>query len=177
MWENWTKRGELSADRDNIAIAKKILQLRRKQSEMHDCKTYSEYALLDTMAKNTDNVSELLHKVWIPACESANYERSLLAKEALIDGIDTIEPWDWRYYAEKVRGSLFDFDENEMKPYFSLDRMVEAIFDCAKQLFDIVFIERTDIPMYHPDVKVYEVREHDSNGKLVALFLHDNYAR
>lgn len=91
-------------------------------------------------------------------------------------------PWDWRYYAEKVRQKNYNCDESELKPYFPLDRMVEAIFDCAHQLFGLKFILRKDLPSYHPDVQTYEVRQCDGDtpaaeGKLVAIFLHDNYAR
>lgn len=85
-----------------------------------------------------------------------------------------LEAWDWRYYAEKVRNQKYNLDESEVKPYFPLNRMCEAIFDCANKLFGVRFVRREDIVAYHPDVAVYEVREGD---KLVAIFLHDNFAR
>lgn len=98
-----------------------------------------------------------------------------------------IQPWDWRYYAEKVRQSSYNLDESEIKPYFPLDRMVEAIFDCAYELFGLRFTLRPDLVSYHPDVQTYEVRQVDKSaatsagaepeGQLVAIFLHDNYAR
>jgi len=92
-----------------------------------------------------------------------------------------IHPWDWRFYAEKVRKLNYDLDEKEIKPYFSLTNMCQAIFDCANQLFNLDFILREDLVAYHPDVQVYEVREKIDNdnhqSRLVAIFLHDNYAR
>lgn len=93
-----------------------------------------------------------------------------------------IQPWDWRYYAEKVRQSSYNLDESEIKPYFPLDRMVNAIFDCAYELFGLRFTLRPDLVSYHPDVQTYEVRQVDKSapdqqGALVAIFLHDNYAR
>lgn len=93
-----------------------------------------------------------------------------------------IEPWDWRYYAEKVRQSCYNLDESEIKPYFPLDRMVEAIFDCAYELFGLRFTLRPDLVSYHPDVLTYEVRQvnkadPEAEAPLVAIFLHDNYAR
>ena len=93
-----------------------------------------------------------------------------------------IHPWDWRFYAEKVRKLNYDLDETEIKPYFSLTNMCQAIFDCANQLFNLDFILREDLVAYHPDVQVYEVREKIDNdnrhqSRLVAIFLHDNYAR
>ena len=99
-----------------------------------------------------------------------------------------IHPWDWRYYAEKVRQKNYNLDENQIKPYFSLDNMCEAIFDCANQLFGLTFKLREDLQAYHPDVKVYEVHEKihqeeekkvgsNEDTKVIAIFLHDNYAR
>src|SRR5689334_16569251 len=88
---------------------------------------------------------------------------------------EPIEPWDWRYYAEKVRRARYDLDEAEIKPYFVLDNMVQAAFDTARRLFGLTFAERGDLPVYHPDVRVWEVR--DKSGSHVGLFLHDNFAR
>jgi peptidyl-dipeptidase Dcp len=111
--------------------------------------------------------------------DSANRERLALldyANEGRADQqIKRIEPWDWRYYAEKVRQSKYNLDQAEVKPYFSLDAMVEAIFDCAYRLFGLKFRYQADIPTYHPDVKAYEVYEDLPDGageRLVGLFLH-----
>jgi peptidyl-dipeptidase Dcp len=91
-----------------------------------------------------------------------------------------IEPWDWRFYAERVRTTSYNLDNSIIKPYFPLNRMIQAIFDCAHELFGLTFEERSDIAAYHPDVQVYEVKQRQSEGeemKAVAIFLHDNYAR
>jgi len=88
---------------------------------------------------------------------------------------EPIEPWDWRYYAEKVRQAQYNFDEAEAKPYFVLDDMVQAAFGAAGRLFGVIFTERKNLPVYHPDVRVWEVC--DESGGHVGLFLHDNFAR
>lgn len=90
-----------------------------------------------------------------------------------LECIEQLEAWDWRYYAEKVRKSLYDLDESELKPYFKLENIVTGLFDCAYQLFGLRFVERTDIKTYHPDVKTYEVREmRQGEDTVVAIFLH-----
>jgi peptidyl-dipeptidase Dcp len=90
-----------------------------------------------------------------------------------------IEPWDWRYYTDKIRKQHYDFDNDQLKPFFSLDRMVEAVFDCAYKLFGLTFVLRSDIISYHPDVKTYNVFEAaiDGEPKLIAIFMHDNFSR
>ena len=120
-------------------------------------------------------VAELLEKVWEPAKAKAADERDSLRAIAAARGEPTdIAPWDWRYYAELVRKSRYDIDDAMVKPYFSLDRMVEAAFDCAYRLFGIEFVRRPDIAAYHPDVRVYEVRRGEYP---IGVFLHDNFAR
>jgi peptidyl-dipeptidase Dcp len=111
------------------------------------------------------------------ARERAELERYVKETEGTTEERVTIEPWDWRYYSEKVRQRNYDLDESEVKPYFPLDRMVEAIFDCARELFGLQFKLRPDLQSYHPDVQTYEVRQGEGEGELVAIFLHDNYAR
>lgn len=182
-WRLWTTRGELDEKRNNLDLAKQILILRSQQAKMHGHASFAEYATADTMAGTPSAVSELLERVWEPAKVSAEREREAL--EEFIQGESgdiersfqvKIEPWDWRFYAEKVRNTKYDIDESELKPYFPLHRMVEAVFDCANKLFGLRFVRRQDITAYHPDVDVYEVREAEG-GKLVAIFLHDNFAR
>ncbi len=128
------------------------------------------------MAGTQAAVNALLEQVWEPAKARARQEQQAL--EALAhsrgDAI-RIEPWDWRFYAEKVRQQQYELDEATIKPYFPLTRMVEALFDCAQRLFGLHFIEQPQITAYHPDVKVYEVRGADD--ALVGVFLHDNFAR
>ena len=128
------------------------------------------------MAGTQEAVTSLLMQVWRPATARAAAERAALEALALSRGEPaTIEPWDWRFYAEKVRQVRYALDEAEVKPYFPLERITEAAFDCAGRLFGLSFVARPEIAVYHPDVKVYEVR--GAGGAPIGLFLHDNFAR
>jgi peptidyl-dipeptidase Dcp len=174
-WRAWTSRGGHAGASDNRAVAAEILQLRLEQARLHGNASYADFALGDTMAKSRDAVMALLEQVWRPALTRADDEREALAALALSRGESaTIEPWDWRFYAEQVRRVRFALDDAEVKPYFALEAMVGAAFDCANRLFGISFVERRDIVAYHPDVRVYEV--HAASGP-IGVFLHDNFAR
>jgi len=182
-WKEWSRRGELSEDRSNLPIAVELLKLRKRQAEMHGCKNFAEYQCVDRMAKTPENVMDLLTNVWERAKITANKEREALeayCKDVGDDlGEDGIQPWDWRYYAEKVRIAKYDFDESLLRPYLSLDKVTEAVMAVSNKLFGLRYVKRDDIIGYHPDVNTYEVREtlEDGTDKLVAIFLHDNYAR
>jgi len=174
-WRAWTSRGEHAGPSDNRAVAAEILQLRLEQARLHGDASFADFALGDTMAQRRDAVMALLEQVWQPALSRAEDDREALAALALSRGESaTIEPWDWRFYAEQLRRVRFDLDDAEVKPYFPLDAMVAAAFDCAHRLFGLSFVERRDIVAYHPDVRVYEV--HGAAGP-VGVFLHDNFAR
>ena len=185
VWEKWTKRGELDPEnRNNKELAEEILQLRQKQAQMHRKTSFGEYQCEDMMAKTPERVMELLESVWEKACVSANKEREALLEYVNKMGgegekVESIEPWDWRYYAEKVRQDKFNFDESSLKPYLSLDAVTEAAFEVSQKLYGLKYVLRDDLESYHEDVKTYEVREtmEDGTDRLVALFLHDNYAR
>ena len=175
-WRAWTSRGEHAGASDNREVASAILALRLEQARLHGYASYADYVLSDTMAGSQAAVTTLLERVWEPAKARALEERQSLEALALSRGEPArIEPWDWRYYAEKVRQVRFDLDEAEVKPYFPLDRMVEAVFDCASRLFGVRFVARPEIAVYHPDVRVYEVQ--GAGGAAIGLFLHDNFAR
>ena len=172
----WTSRGEHDGPHDNRPVAREILSLRHEQARLHGHATFADYALADTMAGRAAAVNELLMQVWEPARAKAEKERQALQAMVLSRGETLqIEAWDWRYYAEKVRQARFDLDEAEVKPYFPLDRMVEAAFDCAQRLFGLRFVPQPHVAAYHPDVTVYEVQGAD--GAPVGVFLHDNHAR
>ena len=179
----WIARGEGTiageGKYNNNPVIREIMALRLEQANLHGYACYADYALVDTMAKNKAAVTDLLQQVWVPAKARAEEERAALQALADVEnaahGKFNIEAWDWRYYAEKVRQVRYDLDDAMVKPYFSLDRMVEAIFDCAQRLFGLTFILAPDIKGYHPDVKVYEVN--DAGGTRVGVFLHDNFAR
>ncbi|HEY1432747.1 MAG TPA: M3 family metallopeptidase, partial [Stellaceae bacterium] len=176
LWEAWTARGARGGATDNALIVGEIVALRAEQARLLGYGTFTDYRLDDMMAKTSDAVEALLLKVWEPAKQKALDERSALEKVARAEGLnEPIEPWDWRYYAEKVRQARYNLDEAEVKPYFVLDDMVEAAFDTAHRLFGLTFIERSGVPVYHPDVRVWDVR--DEFGSHVGLFLHDNFAR
>ncbi len=175
-YKAWTTRGEHEGAHDNRPIAREILTLRREQARLHGYANYADYGLADTMAGKASAVSDLLMKVWVPAKKALEEERAALKAMQLSRGENhEIEAWDWRYIAEKVRQARYDLDEAAIKPYFPLNRMVEAVFDCAQRLFGIRFVEQPQLRAYHPDVKVYEVRAADDS--LVGVFLHDNFAR
>jgi len=179
----WTRRGELNAERANQPIAEEILKLRMQQAALHDKQSFAHYQCEDYMAKTPAAVMDLLEKVWAPAKLSADSERKALEEcvaergESLEGGI---QAWDWRYYAEKVRQTKYDFDEGELKPYFSLEQMTKALMSVSNRLYGLTYKLRPDIVSYHPDVQTYEVLEKDPEtgaDKLVAIFIHDNFAR
>ncbi|MEQ1684164.1 MAG: M3 family metallopeptidase [Burkholderiaceae bacterium] len=175
-WRAWTARGEHDGAHDNRPVAREILALRNEQARLQGFASYADYALADTMAGRQADVAALLTQVWEPAKACAEQEREALEAMALSRGEQiTLEPWDWRYYSEKVRQVRYELDEATVKPYFPLTRMVEAAFDCAERLFCVRFIEQPAVKAYHPDVKVYEVR--GPGDSLVGVFLHDNFAR
>ena len=175
-WRAWTSRGEHEGAHDNRPVAREILALRSEQARAHGYACYADYALADTMAGTRDAVGRLLDQVWTRAVGRVEQEREALRSLQLSRGEShTIEAWDWRWYAEKVRALRYELDEAEIKPYFPLERMVDAVFDCARQLFGLEFLLRPELRAYHPDVKVYEVRGRD--GAHVGVFLHDNFAR
>jgi peptidyl-dipeptidase Dcp len=176
LWEAWTARGAKRGTGDNAPIIREILALRAEQARLLGYENFADYRLDDTMAKTSAAAEGLLLQVWEPAKAKARDERAALEAVARDEGLnEALEPWDWRYFAEKVRQARYDLDEADIKPYFALDNMVLAAFDTAGRLFGLTFAERGDLPTYHPDVRVWEVR--DASGSHVGLFLHDNFAR
>jgi peptidyl-dipeptidase Dcp len=172
----WTARGAHPGDHDNRELIGEIMGLRAEQARLLGYDSFAAYRLDDTMAKTPDAADALLRAVWEPAKRKAAEERAELETMARADGLnEPIAPWDWRYYAEKVRQSKYALDEASVKPYFVLDNIVEAAFDTAGRLFGLRFVERRDCPVYHPDVRAYEVR--DAADRPIGLFLHDNFAR
>jgi peptidyl-dipeptidase Dcp len=173
-WSAWTSRGENPAH-DNRPIAHEILMLRQEQARLLGYENFADYALADRMAGNAAAVHALLGQVWEPAKASVERERQALAEQAAVLGEPTsIEPWDWYYLSEKVRAARYALDDAQVKPYFSLDAMLAAMFDCAGRLFGLRFVEQTGVPLYHPDVRLWEVHRGDEP---VGIFLGDNYAR
>ena len=175
-WRAWVSRGEHAGPHDNRPVAREILALRREQAALHGHASYADYALADTMAREQAGVWALLDEVWAKAVPALERERELLlAARDAHGGHEALEPWDWRYWAEHVRREHFALDEAELKAYFPLPGMVQAAFDCAQRLFGLRFTPRTDVTTYHADVRAYEVA--DANGRVIGLFLQDNFAR
>jgi peptidyl-dipeptidase Dcp len=172
----WTSRGEHTGPTDNREIIKETVQLRAEIAALMGFKSFADYKLDDTMAKMPAAVRSLLSAVWQPALRKAAQERAEIEEEARRDGENyKIEAHDWRYFATKAKHRLHHLDEAEIKPYLPLERMIEAAFYTAHKLFDISFSERHDVPVYHPDVRIWEVT--DRNDRHVALFLGDYFAR
>lgn len=183
-FDAWTSRGELSEERDNLSIATKILRLRKRQANLMGHTSFARYQTEDTMAQNPENVMKLSMDVWGRAKDAANKERAMMEKFLSEKGSELeggiIQPWDWRFYAEQVRQANYNFDESELKPYLSLESVTNAVFDVSNKLYGLKYVKRDDINAYHKDVNVYEVRrtkKDSSEDELVAIFLHDNYAR
>src|ERR1700694_629858 len=169
-------RGDNGNDNDNNAAIVEILSLREESAKLLGFSTFAAYRLEDSMAKTPEAVRGLLERVWKPARARALADRDAL--QALVaeeGGNFALAPWDWRYYVEKLRQVRADFDDAAIKPYLALDHMIEAAFDNATRLFGLTFAERKDIPVWHPDVRVWEVR--DSAGQHKALFYGDYFAR
>ena len=174
-YEAWIARGSHPGAHDNRPLVPEILALRRERAQLLGYPDFAAFRLADTMAGTPAAVHRLLHEVWQPAKAKAAAERDRLLTLARAEGFnDAIEPWDWRYYAEKVRRADYALDEAELKPYFVFDAIQQAAFDTATRLFGVRFVPLPDAPLYHPDVRAYEVL--DDAGH-VGVFLSDPYAR
>ena len=176
VFKAFTARGDNGNANDNNATIVEILRLREESAKLLGFPTFAAYRLEDSMAKTPEAVRGLLERVWKPARARALADRDAL--QALVaeeGGNFALAPWDWRYYAEKLRQISANFDDAAIKPYLALDHMIDAAFDCASRLFGLSFTERKDIPVWHPDVRVWEVK--DAAGKHKALFYGDYFAR
>ena len=170
----WEARGANGGETDNRAIAAETLALRKERAALLGYTSFSDYKLETEMAKTPAAVRDLLMQVWEPAKAQANADAEVLTKMMHADGVNgDLAPWDWRYYAEKRRAVEHDLDEAELKPYFQLDRMIEASFACASRLFGLEF-KPLDVPLYHADCRAWEVTR---GGEHVAVFIGDYFAR
>jgi peptidyl-dipeptidase Dcp len=176
LYKAFVARGDNGNKNDNNAIIVEILALREETARLLGYPTFAAYRLEDSMAKTPQAVRGLLERVWKPARARALADRDALQEMIVEEGGNfALASWDWRYYAEKLRQAKANFDDAAIKPYLTLDNMIEAAFDCASRLFGLSFAERKDIPVWHPDVRVWEVR--DRTGKHQALFYGDYFAR
>ncbi len=177
VWRMFIMRGDNGGEHDNNAIIPQILQLRAERARLLGYQTHAHWRLENAMAKTPDRAMDLMMQVWKPAVARVHEEvrdmQALADKEG--SGIK-IEPWDYRYYMEKVRKAKYDLDQNEVKPYLQLDKLVEAIHWVAGELFNFKFTPATNVPVAHPDIRVWEVTDKTS-GKHIGLWYFDPYAR
>ncbi|SFG70667.1 M3 family metallopeptidase [Methylobacterium gossipiicola] len=175
-YEAWSKRGENGGETDNRGLIAEIVALRAERARLLGFESFAHFKLADTMAGNPDAATALLRDVWTPAHRQAAAERDRLQDLIQAEGGNfSLARHDWRHYAEKLRRAEHSLDEGEIKPYLSLDRMIEAAFDTATRLFGLRFEELPDVPRYHPDVRAWAVR--DADGTEVGVFLGDYFAR
>jgi len=172
----WTARGANAGATDNRGIIAEILALRDEEAKLLGYRRFADMKLDTSMAKTPEAATELLKSVWTRAVGQAAIEEADIAALIATEGHNhPVLPWDWRHYAEKIRAERYDFSDAELKPYLQLDRIIAASFDCAERLFGIRASERRDVALYHPDARLFEIRDRD--GRLVALFLGDYFAR
>ncbi|MDD4820290.1 MAG: M3 family metallopeptidase [Flavobacteriales bacterium] len=173
--KGYVMRGDRGNENDNKEIIGKIVNLRVEKANLLGFDTWGAYMLDENMAKNPQNAYALMNQVWIPALKKAKEELSDMQKmvNAEKGGFD-IQPWDWWYYAEKVRGQKFDLSEEMTKPYFTLENATKGIFTVCEKLYGLSFVEKQDMPIFHPDVKVYEVYDGDT---LMGILYCDYFVR
>jgi len=173
-YESWVSRGAMGGETDNREVATEILRLRAERAALLGYESFAAYKLETEMAKTPEAVRDLLMAVWEPAKAQAERDAARLREMMQADGINgELEPWDWRYYAEKRRQAEHDLEEAALKPYLSLEGMIAAAFGCANRLFGLEF-RALDVALYHPDCRAWEVTR---NGSHVAVFIGDYFAR
>ncbi len=176
IWNAYQMRANNNNDKDNKELTIKIANLRSEKARLLGYKTHAHYVLEKSMAKNPETATKLLINLWAPALNMANKEAADIKEMMLKDGIkDDVQPYDWRYYAEKIRKERFDLDEQEMKPYFSLEKTREGVFTVCKNLYGLQFKQLNNVPKYHEDVTVWEVTE--ANGNHVGILYMDFHPR
>lgn len=175
VWKMFVSRGDHPGEHDNKPVMKQILQLRGERAKLLGFASHAHWITDDNMAKTPDAAMALMMKVWKAAVARAREE--IADMQAIVDaekGGFKIAPWDYRFYAEKVRAAKYALDQNEVKQYCQLDKMRDAMFWAAHQLYGLTFTKLSGVPVYHPDVTVYEVTR---DGKRVGVWYFDPYAR
>lgn len=172
----WTNRGDGDNDFDNEENIRQILQLRLERANLLGFENFAAFRTANTMAGTPEAAHDLLSEVWVGARSKAEQEEDQIrAVMAELDVDHRLEPWDWWYYGEKARAANFDVDEDAVKAHLSLDNVLNAQFAVAERLFGVSFQERDDVPVYHPDVRVWEMTSPD--GEPLGLFYGDYFAR
>lgn len=176
-WRMFVNRGDNGGERDNNAIITEVLQLRAERAKLLGYPTHAHWRLENAMAKTPERAMELMEAVWKPAVARVREEVRDMQALADKEGAKiTIEPWDYRFYAEKVRKARYDLDQNEVKAYLQLEKLREGIFWVAGELFNFEFTPVTNVPVYHPDVRVWEVTDKTTKNH-IGLWFFDPYAR
>jgi peptidyl-dipeptidase Dcp len=176
MFKGYINRGDNNDDLDTKVMLSKIAALRVRRANLLGYESHAAFILEENMAKNAENVYELLDKLWKPALAVAKKE--VKEMQALIDAEGKnfkLKAWDWWYYSEKVKKAKYDLDEDMLRPYFQVENVRKGAFDVATKLFGITFTERNDIPKYHEDVTIYEVKEAD--GTHIGILYTDYFPR
>ncbi len=177
VWKMFVNRGDNGDKYDNNATISQILQLRAERAKLLGFPTHAHWRLENAMAKTPERAMELMEAVWPAAIARVAEEVADMQTQADKEGAKiTIEPWDYRYYAEKVRKAKYDLDQNEVKQYLQLDKVRDAMFWVAGEVFNFGFTPVTNVPVFHPDVTVWEVKDKTS-GKHIGLWYFDPYAR
>ena len=172
LYKSYILRGDNDNDFDNKEIIKKMVALRKEKANLMGFETHADYVLDNTMAKTTLNVNKLLDTVWNPGIEKAKGEVEAMQEIILEEGGNfKLEAWDWWHYSEKLRQEKFDFKEEEVKPYFSEDKVLQGAFEVAEKLFEITFTERDDLPKYREDIRTFVVE--DFNNQVIGIFYTD----
>ncbi len=172
----YIQRGNNGNEHDNGSIVSQIAALRAERANLLGYPTHAHFVLEERMAKTPEAVDDLLQRIWKPALEAAKNEAKAL--QEIIDregGNFKLEPWDWWYYAEKLKKEKYDLDENEVRPYFTLNNVRDGAFYVANRLYGLTFEQRTDLPKYHPDVQTFEVK--DADGSHLGVFYVDYHPR
>lgn len=176
MYKAYMNRGNNNDELDNKKIFSRIIVLRVEKANLLGFNTYSDFVLQNKMAKTPDNVYTFLNEIWKPTLKHAQSEVSEMQK--IIDdegGEFNLEPWDWWYYAEKVKKEKYALDEEMLRPYFKLENVIDGVFKVSTRLWGLQFVERNDIEDYNPEVKVFEVKEAD--GKHIGILYIDYFPR
>jgi peptidyl-dipeptidase Dcp len=176
IWKAYKNRCNNGNEFDNNANAIQIANLRAEKAKLLGYATHADYVLEESMAKTPDKVMSFLSKLWEPALAKAKMEESEIKQMMMAEGFKTeVQPYDWRYYSEKIRKEKFDLDEQELRPYFSLDVVTNGVFMVCEKLYGLKFKELKNVPAYHADVTVWEVMEKD--GTHLGLLYMDFYPR
>jgi len=176
-WRMFVNRGDNGGEHDNNAIITEILQLRAERAKLLGYKTHAHWRLENSMAKTPERALELMEAVWKPSVARVHEEVADMQALADKEGAKIkIEPWDYRHYMEKVRKAKYDLDQNEVKPYLQLEKLREGIFWVSGELFNFNFTPVTNVPVAHPDIRVWEVTDKTSK-KHIGLWYFDPYAR